>query len=217
MKTANRISFSRIVIALIIITILLFPFDSAGLSAYKIFINETIVIDIKYIIVGILFVIASISDLLDGYIARKKNICTDFGKMIDAIADKILIDSVLILLATIGFIHPVIAIVVMIRDIAVDSIKRYAASKGLIIGSSKLAKIKTILFMISISLILFYNLPFELLNLKIADILLVVATTMSIVSGFEYYGYIKNKVKWIWKYSFFLNKLKIYIKSDILN
>lgn len=205
MKTANKLSYSRIVIAILIIIILLFPFDSAGLTTYKIFVNETIVLDIKYIIVGSLFIIASITDLLDGYIAKKNNSCTDFGKMIDAIADKILIDSVLILLATIGFIHPVIAIVVMIRDVAVDSIKRYAASKGVVIGSSKLAKIKTVLFMISISLILFYNLPFELLNLKIADILLVIATTMSIVSGFEYYGYIKKTIKRIWKYSFFLN------------
>lgn len=195
MKVANRISFSRIVIALLIVIILLFPFDSAGITTYKMFINETIVIDIKYIIVGTLFVIASITDFFDGYIARKRNCSTDFGKMIDAIADKILIDSVLILLATIGFIHPAIAVVVMIRDVAVDSIKRYAASKGLVIGSSKLAKIKTILFMVSISMILFYNLPFELLNLKIADILLVIATTMSIVSGFEYYNYIKKSVK----------------------
>ena len=113
--------------------------------------------------------------------------------MIDAIADKILIDSTLVLLATIGFIHPAIAVIVLVRDVAVDSIKRYAASKGLIIGSSKLAKIKTILFMIAISMILLYNLPFELWNLKIADIVLVIATTMSIISGIEYYNDIKTK------------------------
>lgn len=192
---ANKISFSRIVIALIIIMILLFPFDSAGINTLKLFINETIVIDIKYIIVGILFVLASLTDLLDGYVARKNNECSDFGKMIDAIADKVLIDSTLVLLATIGFIHPAIAVIVMIRDTAVDSFKRYAASKGLVIGSSKLAKLKTILFMVAISMILFYNLPFELLNLKIADIILVTATAMSVVSGFEYYSYIRKRIK----------------------
>lgn len=195
MKLPNRISFSRIIIALLIVVILLFPFDSAGINTLKIFVNESIVVDIKYIIVGVLFVVASFTDLLDGYVARKNNCCTDFGKMIDAIADKILIDSVLILLATIGFIHPVIAVVVMIRDVAVDSIKRYAASRGLVIGSIKLAQIKTILFMISISMILFYNLPFELVNLKIADILLLIATIMSIVSGFEYYTFVVKKLK----------------------
>lgn len=195
MNLPNKISFSRIIISLLIISILLFPFDSAGLTTLKVFVNESIVLDIKYIIVGVLFLIAAFTDYLDGYIARKKNCCSDFGKMIDAIADKVLIDSVLILLATIGFIHPVIAVVVMVRDVAVDSIKRYAASRGVVIGSIRLAKVKTILFMISISMILFYNLPFELINLKIADILLVVATIMSIVSGFEYYGYIRKNLK----------------------
>ena len=195
MKLPNRISFSRIVIALFIVVILLFPFDSAGINTLKIFVNESIVVDIKYIIVGVLFVVASLTDFFDGFVARKRNCCTDFGKMIDAIADKILIDSVLILLATIGFIHPVIAVIVMIRDVAVDSIKRYAASRGVVIGSIRLAKVKTILFMVSISMILFYNLPFELFNLKIADIILAVATIMSIVSGFEYYSFIKKKLK----------------------
>ena len=195
MKLPNRISFSRIIIALIICIILLFPFDSAGLTTLKIFVNESIVIDIKYIIVGVLFVIASLTDIFDGYFARKYDCCTDFGKMIDAIADKILIDSVLILLATIGFISPAIAVIVMIRDVAVDSIKRYAASCGVVIGSIKLARVKTILFMVAISMILFYNLPFELFNLKIADIVLVVATIMSVVSGFEYYSYVRKGLK----------------------
>ena len=195
MNLPNKISFSRIVIALLIVVILLFPFDSAGITTPRIFINESIVVDIKYIIVGVLFVLASLTDIFDGYFARKLGCCSDFGKMIDAIADKVLIDSVLILLATIGFVHPFIAVVVMIRDVAVDSIKRYAASRGLVIGSIKLAQAKTIVFMVSISMILFYNLPFELFNLKIADILLVIATIMSVVSGFEYYNYVKKKLK----------------------
>ena len=93
MKLANRISFSRIFLTLLIIIVLLFPFDSAGLSTYKIFVNESIVVDIKYVIVGFLFIIASVTDFLDGYVARKINSCSDFGKMIDAIADKMLIDS----------------------------------------------------------------------------------------------------------------------------
>ena len=208
MKLPNRISFSRIIISIIIIIILLFPFDSAGLTTHKIFINEAIVVDIKNIIVAVLFMIGAATDFFDGYYAKKYNCSTDFGKMIDAIADKILIDSTLILLATIGFIHPVIAVIVLVRDIAVDSIKRYAASKGIIIGSIKLAKIKTILFMVAITMTLLYNLPFELWNLKISDILLVIATTMSIISGFEYYKYIKETIKWIFIYSFFVNIYK---------
>ena len=66
MKIPDKISFSRIIIAVIIMIILLFPFDSAGITTYKIFINETIVVDIKYLIVAALFIIASITDFLDG-------------------------------------------------------------------------------------------------------------------------------------------------------
>ena len=119
MKTADKISFSRIIIAIMIMIILLFPFDSAGITTYKIFVNETIVVDIKYLIVAGLFIIASFTDFLDGYYAKKHNCSTDFGKMIDAIADKILIDSTLILLATIGFIHPAIAVVVDMLQVKV--------------------------------------------------------------------------------------------------
>jgi CDP-diacylglycerol--glycerol-3-phosphate 3-phosphatidyltransferase len=195
MKLANRITFLRIIISFIIVLILLFPFDSAGITTLKIFVNESIVVDIKYIIVGFLFIIASFTDFLDGFIARKYNCCTDFGTMMDSIADKILINSSLVLLATIGFIHPVIAVVVVIRDIVVDSIKRYVASKGLVLGSIKTAKLKTVLFMVSITMILFYNLPFELINLKIADIILVVATIISVSSMIEYFSKMDKIIK----------------------
>ena len=195
MKLANRITFLRIIISFIIVLILLFPFDSAGITTLKIFVNESIVVDIKYIIVGFLFIIASFTDFLDGFIARKCNCCTDFGTMMDSIADKILINSSLVLLATIGFIHPVIAVVVVIRDIVVDSIKRYVASKGLVLGSIKTAKLKTVLFMVSITMILFYNLPFELINLKIADIILVVATIISVSSMIEYFSKMDKIIK----------------------
>jgi len=195
MKLANRITFLRIIISFILVLILLFPFDSAGITTLKIFVNESIVVDIKYIIVGFLFIIASFTDFLDGFIARKYNCCTDFGTMMDSIADKILINSSLVLLATIGFIHPVIAVVVVIRDIVVDSIKRYVASKGLVLGSIKTAKLKTVLFMVSITMILFYNLPFELINLKIADIILVVATIISVSSMIEYFSKMDKIIK----------------------
>lgn len=195
MNLPNKITLSRVILAIVIIILLLFPFDSAGIITYKLFINESIVIDIKYIIAGVIFIIASVTDIFDGYYARKKNMITDFGKMFDAIADKILIDSTLVMLATIGFIHPIVAVIVILRDTIVDSLKRYAASKNIIISTIKTGKIKTILFMISIILILFYNLPFELINLKIADIILVIATTMSIISAFEYYKVIKKEIK----------------------
>jgi len=187
MNLPNKITIFRIFLAIIIIAILLFPFDSAGITLPKLYVNETIVINIKYLIAGVLFIIASITDFVDGYIARKYNLVTDFGKMMDAIADKILVNSVLIILAATGFIHPIIPIIIIMRDTVVNSIKMIAGNKGKVVAAIKSGKIKTALLMIGIVLTLFYNMPFELFNLKIADLLLVIAAIMSLVSGFQYY------------------------------
>lgn len=187
MNLPNKITISRIILSIILILILIFPFDSIGISTYKLFVAEKLVIDIKYIIAGILFIIASLTDFLDGYIARKYNMVTDFGKMVDAIADKLLVDSVLIILSSTGFINPIIPVVIVARDIVVDTIKMIAASKGKVVAAIKTGKIKTACLMIGITLTLFYNLPFELINKRVSDIFLIIATIMAIISGIQYY------------------------------
>lgn len=177
----------RIFLSIIIIFLLLFPFDMTGISLPKLFVNESVVIDIKYIIAGVLFITASLTDFLDGYIARKYNLITDFGKLIDAIADKVLVNSVLIILAASGFIHPIIAVIVVLRDTIVNSIKMVAASKGKVVAAIGSGKLKTACLMVGIILTLFYNMPFELWNLKVSDFLLIIAAVLSIVSAIQYY------------------------------
>ncbi len=187
MNLPNKITMFRIFLTFVIIAILTFPFEEAGINITKLFINEAIVIDLKFIICGILFVVASITDFIDGYIARKYNLITNFGKMIDAIADKILVNSVLIILAAMGFIHPLIPVVIVVRDIVVNSIKMVAGNHGNVISAIWMGKIKTICLMTGITLTLFYNLPFELWNLRIADFLLIIASVLSIISAGQYY------------------------------
>ncbi len=187
MNLPNRITMVRIFLSLIIIGILLFPFDAAGINTLKLFVNESIVIDVKYLIVGGLFIVASLTDFVDGYIARKYNMVTDLGKMLDAIADKILVNSVLIILATTGFIYPLIPVVIVCRDTFVNTIKMIAGNKGKVVAAIKSGKVKTICMMIGISLTLFYNMPFELWNLRISDVFLYLACILSIISAAEYY------------------------------
>ena len=187
MNLPNKITMSRIFLSLVLIIILVFPFDSLGISTYKLFIAEKLVVDVKYLIAGVLFIIASLTDFVDGYIARKYNMVTDFGKMVDAIADKMLVNSVLIILAASGFIHAIIPVVIVTRDIVVDTIKMIAGSKGKVVAAIKTGKIKTIFMMIGITLTLFYNLPFELINIRVADILIIIATILSLISGIQYY------------------------------
>ena len=99
-----------------------------------------------------------------------------------------LVNSVLIILSASGFIHPIIPIVIIIRDTIVNSIKMIAASKGKVVAAIKTGKLKTVCLMVGITLTLFYNLPFELYNLRIADFLLFIATVLSIISGIQYYA-----------------------------
>ncbi len=199
MNLPNKLTILRILLALLIIAILIIPFESAGIQMTKLFVNEAIVVDTKYIIAGILFIIASITDFLDGYIARKHNLITNFGKMIDSIADKILVNSVLIILASTGFIHPIIPVIIVIRDIVVNSIKMVAGSHGSVVAAIWMGKVKAACLMIGISLTLFYNLPFELWNLRVSDFLLLIATVLSIISAVQYYNlnkqYIFSEVK----------------------
>ena len=194
MNLPNKLTMARIFISIIIIAILLFPFDSMGITTTKFFINESLVVDIKYLIAGVLFIIGSLTDFLDGYIARKYNLITDFGKLIDAIADKMLVNSVLIILASTGTINAIIPVVVILRDTVVNSIKMLAASKGKVVAAIKSGKLKTACLMTGITLTLFYNLPFELWNLQVANILLLIATVLSIYSGVQYYVLNKNLI-----------------------
>lgn len=192
MNLPNKITMIRIFITFLIIAILLLPFDSLGISSVKLFINESLVIDIRYIVAGVLFIIASLTDFIDGYIARKYNLITDLGKMLDAIADKILVNSVLIILSAQGIIHPIIPVIIVARDTVVDIIKMVVGSKKEVVAAIKSGKFKTAFLMIGITLTLFNNLPFELINIKVSDIFLIVATALSVYSAIQYYQMSKD-------------------------
>ena len=181
--------------AIIIIILLLFPFDQMGIDFPTYLITGKISIDLKYIIAGILFVIASLTDFLDGYVARKYNMVTDFGKMVDAISDKLLTNSVLVILGCSGKISAVIVVVIIARDIVVDSIKMVIGNKGHAVAAIGIAKVKTATLMVGIILTLFYNLPFELLSLRISDFLLAVSAILSVISGVKYYIMAKPYLK----------------------
>ena len=187
MNLPNKITLTRIIITVFIICMLLFPFDALGISNTKLFINESIVIDIKYLISGVLFIIAFITDIIDGHIARKYNLITDLGKLLDSIADKFLVNSVLIILSSQGIIHPLITVIIVTVDIVYDVIKMIVGNKRHTVANVKLGKFKTLFLMIGIAFTLFGNLPFELINIKVSDILLIVSAVLSVYSGIQYY------------------------------
>ena len=180
MNLANKITMSRIFMAVIIMVLLLFPFYQFGIEFPTYVIAGRITVDLKYIIAGVIFIVASI---------------TDFGKTIDAISDKILTNSLLIILASNGMISPIIAVVIVVRDIVTDSLKMLMGSKKGAVAAINVAKWKTATLMMGLTLTLFYNLPFALIPLNVADFLLVVAAILSVISGVEYYIMTKSCFK----------------------
>ena len=112
MNLPNKITIVRIILSVLILIMLLIPWSFLGIS-WPQYLVGNVKVDIKYVIVGILFLVASLSDFLDGYLARKNNQVTDFGKVADAIADKILVNGLLIVLAYERIISIVIPVVII--------------------------------------------------------------------------------------------------------
>lgn len=191
MNIPNKITICRILLSILLLIIMIFPLDKLGINFYEFQIAGKLIIDSKYLICGVIFLIASLSDFLDGHLARKYNLVTDMGKVLDAIADKILVNGVLILLAVEGYISVIIPVVIVSRDIIVDSIKMVAGQKSGAVGASKAGKIKTACMLTGIVFLFFYDLPFSLLNIYPAKVIIMVATILSVISGIQYY--VKNK------------------------
>ena len=187
MNLPNKLTISRIILSFVIVFILLFPFQSIGLTIDDWFINESISLKPIHILAGIIFIIAALTDFFDGKIARKYNIVTDFGKLVDAIADKVLVNSTLIILSALGDVPAIITVIIIARDAITDSIKMLAASKGKVVAAIKTGKWKTAFLMVGISLTLFGNIPFVFIGARVNELLLWVAAILSIVSAVEYY------------------------------
>ena len=187
MNLPTKLTVLRLVLSLFIIGLLCFPFYEVGLifPTYSI---GGIAVELQYIISGVVFIIASLTDWLDGYLARKNNQITDTGKMLDAIADKVLVNSVLIILAAQGFIHEIIPVVIVLRDIVVNAIKMEAAGKGKVVAAIGSGKLKTATLMVGTTLAFFYNLPFALIDIRVDVILLYIACILSIVSAVQYFN-----------------------------
>lgn len=139
----------------------------------------------------IIFVVAALTDMLDGQIARKYNLVTNFGKLMDPLADKLLVMSAFVCLVQLGQVAGWMVIVILAREFAITGLRQVAASEGIIIAAGSTGKIKTILQMVAIPLLLLNNWPGSYLNIPLDQIFLWAAVAMTLISGVEYI--LKNK------------------------
>lgn len=134
----------------------------------------------------VIFLLAAITDFIDGYIARKYNMITDFGKFMDPLADKLLVTAALLILLENGLIAGWVVFIILAREFIVTGFRTIAASKGVVIADGWLGKIKTVVQFIMISTLLLLNYPFELFNWPVDQIFVALAVVLTVASGVEY-------------------------------
>lgn len=143
---------------------------------------------------AIIFLVASLTDGIDGHIARKYNLVTDFGKFLDPLADKLLVASALICFVELGRVSAWMVIVIIAREFIVTGLRSIAAAKGVVIAAAMTGKIKTCIQMAaSVCAFFFYAEPFVIGGFSVCYIAMFVSTLFTVYSGVEYL-YVNRKL-----------------------
>ena len=182
MNLPNKLTIARMVMIPVIILVYLFPYTACGIQPSHLMVGS-VDLSVINIIVLLLYVLAAITDAIDGHIARSRNMITTFGKFADPIADKLLTTSMFLLFVSRGII-PVVPVIIMV---ARDTIVK-------VVAAGMMGKLKTVLQMVTVALVLLNNLPFELIGLPMSDILLWMAALVSMISGIQYFNMTKEDI-----------------------
>lgn len=193
MNLPNKLTVLRIILVPILCLVWLFPYNQFNIDFGYFQILNISVPNIN-IVVLILFAIASITDFLDGFIARKKKLVTTFGKFADPIADKLLVNMMLIIMCYKHMIPLIPVILMLLRDIIVDGCRMIAAQNGVVISAGILGKMKTVFQMITIIVVLLNNLPFEIWQIPVADVLIWFTGFISVAGGYSYFSQVKQYI-----------------------
>ncbi len=139
----------------------------------------------------VIFIVASATDAFDGHIARSRGLVTNFGKIMDPLADKILVISAFVVMVQLGQVPGWMLIVVLAREFIVSGLRTVAAADGLVIAAGFSGKLKTVTQMIAVPLLLLHNWPCKYINFPLDQIMLWLCVILTVISGLEYV--IKNK------------------------
>jgi CDP-diacylglycerol--glycerol-3-phosphate 3-phosphatidyltransferase len=173
MNTATKLTVLRLLLVPVFMVLLYMDTDTMRWAAFGV------------------FVVASLTDFFDGYIARKYNQVTKLGKLLDPLADKVLVTAALVGLVELGEIPAWIVVLILSREFIISIFRAMAASSGLVIAASYWAKIKTTMQIIAILLILAKNYPASLIDVPLDQVTLYIAALLTVISGVEYL--LKNK------------------------
>lgn len=189
MNLPNKLTITRMILVPVILLFLMPLPYLPGDTGWNLFINTY-----GQIISLVLFIVASYTDHLDGSIARKRGIVSDFGKFLDPIADKMLVTAVLIAFVHLGRLHAIVPILILFRDLVVSGLRMLGSSAGTIIAANQIGKWKTAFLMIGIIMLLAQRvlegfgwltaiIPFVSV---IADLFIVASVVLAMVSLVQY-------------------------------
>lgn len=177
----NKITIFRILLIPLFVFFLLYDIN----GDYSIFGGRNI--NYNILISAIIFIFASITDFIDGHIARKYNLITNMGKFLDPLADKLLVGSAFIVMIEINLIPSWMVVCVIAREFAVTGLRMLAIEQGKVIAAGLLGKLKTITQLVAIVLILLGNPIFNIYNIQLDQIFLWISVILTILSGLEYF------------------------------
>ena len=195
MNLPNKLSVLRIILVPVTMIFML-PINIYGWQpeGWNAFINSN-----GMTVAAAVFIIASLTDMADGKIARKYNLITDLGKFLDSLADKILVISIMLALVWLGRLSPIMVMIIILREFAVSGLRMIAASKGEVIAARMIGKVKTVTQMVAIIYIMFEPLLLKIFGMAfngypleisavtiIGDVLFGICVIMTIVSGIDY-------------------------------
>lgn len=182
MNLPNKLTIFRI---FMIPVFMIFSLIPMGLGSITIF-GETV--QVNLLIAAIIFAIASFTDYLDGQIARKRNLSTNFGKFADPLADKMLVMTAFIVLVELGLAPAWVISIIVCRELAVTGLRLILVEQGgTVLAAALPGKIKTMTQMLSIIFLLINNVPFNLIGIRVDLILLYICLFFTIYSGVDYF------------------------------
>lgn len=181
MNIPNQITVSRIIMIPIFVLFMLVDLGWGNVSL----LGATL--PVEHLLGAIIFIIAAVTDFIDGYYARKHNLVTNMGKFLDPLADKLLVSAALIILVELGFAPAWVVIIIISREFAVTGLRLILADEGEVVAAQQLGKIKMWTQIIAISSLLLHNIIFEMFSIPFGTIMLYVCLFFTLWSGWDYF------------------------------
>lgn len=181
MNLPNKITVSRILLIPIFVIVMMYDFNWGTMELFG------AEMPVHHFVGALIFIVASCTDWIDGYFARKYNLVTNLGKFLDPLADKLLVTSAFLLLVELGLAPAWVIIIILSREFAVTGLRSILAGEGKIVAASNLGKIKTWTQIVAITALLLHNTIFIMFGIPFDKLMLYVALFFTIWSGWDYF------------------------------